>query len=386
MNQYSLACGLLLLLPMVSRAAPEPVIIDYFFQEGCAECTRIRSQVLPDLVDLYQGDYVLNPYDTNVRSNVVRLIAYQQALGITSNAPVTMVVDREHVLAGFEAIRDNLMACIDNGIAERALPDWQPPPEIDIPEGQVEALAMAGAQFRRFNLPVVLLGGVLDGINPCAIGTLVFFMSLLAVSGITGRPLIILGAAYCTATFVTYFSIGLGLLHALRQLDAFTAVKSAIHMGMAALLLLLAAFSLLDAYRYRTTSSANAVILQLPLTIKKRIHRIMRRELSRRNILLAGLVAGTLVTVLESACTGQLYLPVLLMIARHGADSAARAWGYLFVYNAAFLVPLVSVFLLVYAGTVNTGGLLAWSRNNVIPAKLLLAGFFLLMAVLLVCY
>ncbi len=381
--KHKLAYILLLLLPITSRASEPPVIIDYFFQEGCSECGRIRAQVLPGLADLYLGDYVLNQYDTNARSNVVRLIAYQQALGITSNAPVTMVVDREHVLAGFENMRDNLLACIDSGIARRALPDWQPPPEIDLPEGQAEALAMAGAQFRRFSLPVVLLGGFIDGINPCAIGTLVFFMSLLAVSGITGRALIILGCAYCAATFVTYFSIGLGLLHVLRQLDALTSVKSAMHLGMAALLLLLAAFSLLDAYRYRATSNANAVMLQLPLKLKKLIHRIMRRELSRKSILLAGLVTGTLVTVLESACTGQLYLPVLLMLARSEGDSAARAWSYLFVYNAAFLVPLVTVFLLTYAGTVNTGGLLAWSRKNVVPAKLLLAGFFLLLAVVL---
>ncbi len=375
-----LICLLLLLAPFAALGSETPVVVDFFYQHGCPECTRIRTKVLPDLADLYQGLYVINEYDTNVRSNVIRLIAYQQTLGISSNAPVTMIVDRTHALTGYDAIAANLQACVDRGIAERALPDWQPPPEIAIPENQDEALAMAGSRFRRFSLPVILLGGFLDGINPCAIGTLVFFMSLLAVSGITGRALIILGFAYCAATFVTYFAIGLGLLHALRQLDAFTPVKSAIHLGMAALLVVLAALSLLDAYRYRATSNANAVLLQLPLKLKKRIHRIMRRELSRKSILLAGLFTGTLVTVLESACTGQLYLPVLLMLARSEADSAARAWGYLLIYNAAFLVPLVSVFLLVYAGTVNTGGLLAWSRKNVVPAKLLLAGFFLLLA------
>lgn len=379
-----LACILLLFAPVALIASQSPVIIDYFYQEGCAECARIRTNVLPDLADLYQGQYVLNEYDTNSRSNVIRLIAYQQALGITSNAPVTMIADRTHVMTGYEAIRDNLLDYVDNGIAERSLPDWQPPPEITPPEGQENALAMANAQLDRFSLPIILIGGLLDGINPCAIGTLVFFMSLLAVSGVTGRPLIILGIAYCTATYITYFALGFGLMHALRLLDSFAIVSTVMNQGMAVMLVCLAALSLLDSYRYRCTKKANTVILQLPLTIKKLIHRIMRHALSRRNILLAGLVAGTLVTLLESACTGQLYLPVLLMLARssHG-DSAARAWGYLIVYNAAFLVPLVSAFLLVYAGTVNTGGLLAWSRKNVVPAKLLLAGFFLLLAVIL---
>ena len=68
-------------------------------------------------------------------------------------------------------------------------------------------------------MPVIIVAGLIDGINPCVFSTLVFFMSLLAVAKIKGRKLLLTGSAYCTACFITYFLMGFGVLNALRFLS-----------------------------------------------------------------------------------------------------------------------------------------------------------------------
>ena len=61
---------------------------------------------------------------------------------------------------------------------------------------------------------------------------------------------------------------------------------------------------------------------------------------------------------------------------------AARAWGFLLLYNAMFIVPLVAVFVVTCFG-LKTEVLLEWSRRNVVRSKILLGCFFLAMAVLI---
>ena len=86
---------------------------------------------------------------------------------------------------------------------------------------------------------------------------------------------------------------------------------------------------------------------------------------------------GSAVTALESVCTGQVYVPTLMVVVKGGFS--ARAWGYLLAYNAMFVLPLAGAFALSYAG-LRTETLLRWSRREVVWARLGLGAFFLGMA------
>jgi hypothetical protein len=173
-------------------------------------------------------------------------------------------------------------------------------------------------------------------------------------------------------------------------------------MILVAVLGLLAYLSFRDAYLYRKTGQAEDVTLQLPDRIKSRIHRIMGVEIGvgreagaasqgaegvgKRGwlrLIIVGCVVGTAVTALESICTGQVYVPTLVLVAKSADEMASRAWTYLLLYNAMFIVPLVAVFVLTYFG-LRTQTLLAWSKRNVVVGKALLGLFFLAMAILVI--
>ncbi|MEI6516687.1 MAG: hypothetical protein WCO77_11985, partial [bacterium] len=92
--------------------------------------------------------------------------------------------------------------------------------------------------------------------------------------------------------------------------------------------------------------------------------------------------AGVAVTVLESVCTGQVYVPALVMMLKSGA-APLRCTLYLLLYNLIFVMPLAIVLALTCGG-MSTPALMDWSRRNVTVSKILLGLFFVGMTALMV--
>ena len=61
-------------------------------------------------------------------------------------------------------------------------------------------------------LTLVVINGLIDSFNPCAIGVLLLYVSILLGTNSSRRFILAFGGFYILATFVTYFLIGLGIL------------------------------------------------------------------------------------------------------------------------------------------------------------------------------
>ena len=377
-----LAVILLAVTPAAKAQAPgdlPPVILDYFFEPGCSACEEVNRLVLPELEGRFGGLYEIRRHDVGISSNVAVLVAYQDALGITENEPVSIIIDFRHAFCGVDAMGEAMFERIDLSIAERLAPDWHTPEPIVVPEGEAEEVV--ARKVEGFALFAVVLGGLTDGINPCAISTLVFFMSLLAVSKVKGTGLMMMGVSFCLASFLTYSALGFGLLRVLHTFTGLPVLRHIVDGVLVLSLAVLAWLSFRDAYRYKTTRDPAAVTLQLPKRVKLKIHDVMRSRLRAGNLVAGGLVIGAAVTALESVCTGQVYVPTLVVVIKSGGP-AARAWLYLLLYNTMFVTPLVCAFVLTYRG-LRAETLLQWSKRNVVKSKVLLGGFFLVMALLI---
>jgi len=380
-RKYALVAAVLVLIGSsciaagMKSPATSPVIIDFFYEAGCADCNRVKNQILPEVKERFEGFYVINTYDVGIKTNVILLAAYQEKLKIVDNKPVTIVVDCKYVLSGFDAIKEGIIKQVDECIAARQEPGWKAPEVIE-----VNGDSVVPDWMNRFTGSIVVTAGIIDGLNPCAIASLVFFMSLLAVAKVRGRGLILMGVSFCLASFVTYTALGFGLLRALHMFTGFPMMRRIIDIGMIAVLGVFALMSFLDAYKYRISGNPDDVTLQLPKGIKLRIHRIMKDGISAKSLVAGGIIIGMLVTALESVCTGQMYVPTLVVMAKSGIS---KAWCYLLLYNLMFIVPLVTVFILTYFG-LRTPTLLDWSKNNVVVSKVLLGSFFLVLAALVV--
>ncbi len=373
------------LLPLVAAilrgendvTAPEStegaLAVHLYYTPGCRECRQIKALLLETQQRLSNQqppiDIALKMHDLSKPEEYAQLVALEEQKGIISNEPMSVWIGDES-LAGTQQIRNHLEPFIRRAVlsptnAHTTSPD----------PGAIER------RFRSFSVAAILGAGLLDGVNPCAFTTLVFFISLLTYTGRQRREIALVGACFGISVFVTYLLIGLGVLHAIQALQSYAIAANVFYYLATIFALVLAAYSFHDAIAYARTGRHQDVKLQLPQRIKRRIHEVMRKNLKTHHLVTAALVIGIVVSGLESICTGQVYLPTIALVTR---DPTLRlnAYGYLLLYNLMFITPLIIVFGIAYFG-VGSERLGRFAQQNFVAIKFLTACLFVGLAVLM---
>ena len=361
-------------LDATESQAPEKqpkLVIELFFRPNCSECRNVKQNILPELESEFADSCSFLKRDVSDKDNYLLLSAYLEFFNIAHNAPVYIVVGSNNLLAGTVEIRQQLRTCIISNLAHPVQSAF------DYEKLQTSLLEK---RARKFTLITVFIAGLIDGINPCVFATLVFFISLLATAKVSGGKILTVGGVYCFACFLTYFALGFGIFNFLHILSSYSLIRDILEWGTITILGIFAAISFVDAFRFKTTQKADRVLLQLPQNLKNRIHALMRRGVHRQFLLGGIFVLGILVTIIESACTGQVYIPTLVLLTR---ERGINVWlFYLLLYNLAFIVPLLIVFAIAYRGT-STLSFITWSKRHLVYSKIALGLLFLLMALFL---
>jgi hypothetical protein len=194
--------------------------------------------------------------------------------------------------------------------------------------------------------------------------------------------MLLVGAGFTVGMFAAYFLLGLGLLGAVKTFSVSHGLSSGLACGVSILAFALAGWSLIDAVRYIRTGDTKQVTLGLPKKVKDRIHKVIRTGLTTRGLVIGSLSVGFLVSILESLCTGQVYLPTIVFMTRApGMKSAAIA--YLLLYNVMFIVPLLGILAMTYFG-VRSETLGNMLRKRLAFVKFGMAGLFAGLGVMVV--
>ena len=357
-------------------ASAAPAVLDFFYDGDCPDCQTVRHVTLAD-ARLAFPEVAVREHDLRADAGLRRLLALQQALGVTDTHPVAAVLNERVYLGGRQAIESRLLACL----AELdGLPADAAAPPAAGPAGAEDA---ARRFARGLSVGLVLLAGLADGVNPCAFATIIFLASLLALRGRRPAAWWFCGICFCAGVFLAYLLLGSGILRLLTRLAAWRWLGEALRWAVAAGLLLLAAGSLRDAWIFKRAGRPELLRLQLPAWPRDRAHRLARwGAAASPRTGLGMLAAGALVTLLEAPCTGQIYGPVLFYLSRQPAGGAA--WGLLLLYNLMFVLPHALVFVLAASWQVSGGRLAEWGRRNVVWAKALMGAAMLALAILLV--
>ena len=111
----------------------------------------------------------------------------------------------------------------------------------------------------------------------------------------------------------------------------------------------LAIFAFRDFLKARKGNIAD-MELNLPHFLRMRINSIIRQGRNQRVYIIGAFATGVIISFLELACTGQIYLPTIIFM-RSVPSMQLRANFFLLLYNILFILPLVIVFILAYLGT-----------------------------------
>lgn len=181
-------------------------------------------------------------------------------------------------------------------------------------------------------LPLVMVTGLIDGINPCAFSVLLFFIAFLYSISMLRKKVLLVGAVYITAIFLVYLGIGLGLLRAIHL----TGEPHLIAKAAAVMVILLGIITLRE-YFY----PEKGIWLRIPVSLGRRIRGWLTRATTPSSF-----VAGGLVGLCTFPCTGGIYIAILGLLALK--TTYLLGLLYLVIYNVMFVVPLVAVLALVH--------------------------------------
>jgi cytochrome c biogenesis protein CcdA len=338
-----------------------PLSLVYYYTPGCRSCEEFLSVEIPRLEKSLGRRIEVSRRDLLDTAVYEEISAFASAHGQALTA-IPALRAGDTLLQGDGVIREKLRGLLETLAAGQAGTVPQAPPLT-----AVEKLAV---------LPVIA-AGLIDGINPCAFTTLIFLLASLALAGRGRSEVIVIGALFSFAVFLSYFLIGLGLFTALRAATAVSIVSVLLRWALVAVLFVFAGLSVYDYTRIRA-GRPTEMLLQLPASFKKRIHASIRARVRLAALAGSSLVLGFLVSVFEFACTGQVYLPLLGYLAR--MQGRPNAIGLLALYNLCFILPLLVVFGASWFG-VSSGRITTVFQAHMGKVKLGLAVVFVGLAV-----
>lgn len=344
------------------------VYLAYCFDPTCLDCDRVSYDL--DYLQAQYPNLIVRKF--NIRDDAALIEAMCEHYNVPSEdrllAPAIFV--GENYLRPDEIDLSVLRSVIEGaGVAETSSAPWESLDTRSL-ESATERLV---ERFRGFNVLAIIFAGLIDGVNPCAFTTIIFFVSYLALIGRERRDILLVGAAFTTAVFMTYLALGLGLSAIVEQISAIGVIGRLIYSVTALLCFGLAALSLWDYIKIRQ-GRMSEMTLQLPKYLKRRIHETIRTRSRTRGFLAAAFVAGILVSVFELACTGQVYLPTIVFMASLD-ETRLSAILNLLVYNLMFVLPLMIVFAVTYLG-IGSQRLTTLFRANAGAVKLLTSLLF----------
>ena len=349
-----------------------PIYAAYFYQTGCKECARAETD-MAYLRSKYP-QLIIEEFNIYDEAAMAEWMAARVGVEKGFNTPALFIGDKawideaEFTPAAIEPVLQELSAAGSPAFWK----DYNPE------EGNTALID----RFEKMGWLAVVFAGLVDGLNPCAFATIIFFVSYLSLSGKKGKQILITGASFTLGVFIAYLLVGLGFYKVLDLISGFTAIISkVVYIFTAVLCLVLAVLSIRDFIKVRQ-GDLNDMALKLPEPLRKRINQTVREGRKASSYVIGAFVTGLLISLLELACTGQIYLPVIISMSSI-PSMRGQAMLYLVLYNLMFIVPLIIVFILAFYGTTSKQ-FTEFLRKHAGAVKIGMAIVFLILAAWLI--
>lgn len=218
-------------------------------------------------------------------------------------------------------------------------------------------------------LGIIIGAALLDSINPCVIGVLVFLIAFMTRVFKSRNRMLIGGILYTAVVYATYLTLGLGILRFTLSIDAATTFY-----WIVALIAIFAGFLEIKDFFWYGKGFSLQMIPGASSRIKSYTKWIEGLESRHFGLLLLTMVVlGVFVVLVELPCTGAPYLAILGLLSQGGYASALPL---LLLYNFIFVIPLLFIIGFAYFGT-SSERLEAWRQKHKGLMRLLVGVFLI---------
>lgn len=205
-------------------------------------------------------------------------------------------------------------------------------------EGCTRVACYLAGQEGVLSLPLITVAGLVDGVNPCAIGMMVMLLGYLLTFANKPKRVVTTGLLYVGTVFVTYLVVGLGLYSFVSQFD-FSGEARVLNLIIGGGLLVAGLVQLKDALGIE-----GGPHLRIPTASKERLVGLIERVSYP-----AVVVLGILVTLLETPCSLPIYVGTATILSQSGMSFPIIVLYFVY-YNFLFVLPLLVVLWVVWKG------------------------------------
>ncbi len=314
-NKIGKALCIILLIILLTTSVLEVdasvVVIEFFYHPDCSPCLEPK-RLLEDLNQEYSPLIKVEWMNMKSKEAFDRYMYYQMSMR------PSLVFNHDPSTALYNLSEKNMRLKIEYYIANPIVTNGSK-------EGRDPNLIIDRPVL---TLPMVIIAGLVDGINPCAFSLLIFFLSFLFSLKRIRVSIIGMGLTYILGNFIGYISIGLGLLY------TFTISGITNIFGLFSIVLL----AILGLLQIRDATTFEKPLMAFPRFLVPTFKRLTERETYPMAFLL-----GLMVSLFEFPCSGGVYLGIMFLLS--SKTSLYEGAMYLVLYNLVFIVPLFIILL-----------------------------------------
>jgi cytochrome c biogenesis protein CcdA len=325
----------LALLPGVGMAQ-EALRVDLFYAPGCPHCATVEGYIEgymednPGVVELARHD---------VSENASLFISMQQDADVPVElwGGVPKVFVGDYYCIGSEQCHGELLGKLDelsgsggNGTSGGG--------EVEINPYQIAGLA------------------AVDAVNPCALAVLTLILiAILTQNPEKRRRVLTAGLAFTAAIYITYMLYGIVIIQLFKAaLGVIAESRMYIYGILGAAALVLGALNFKDFFWYRE----GGLMTEMPMSWRPRLKRLISTATGTKG----AFVIGIFVTLFLLPCT---IGPYIITGGILSGVPLAETIPWLLFYNLIFVLPMVAITLVIYAGFTTVENVSGWKERNI---------------------
>lgn len=303
----------------------------YFYSPTCSSCSEVSKIIAK--VKKGNNELQIVKFDISTKNGLVMFNKYCESYNLeVIKRYVPMIIINDEVLIGEESIKVNLEEIVQNG-----------------EELHTNLLSSdkTNINYSRKTIGVigVLIGGLINGLNPCSFAMFFFLISLCISKRERLKEIF---TAFILAKFLTFLVLGTILFNVITLINI-NLVSLFIKIISGFIISVLIFLNLIDLF-YVRTEKYGKIKLQLPKKARAFSHKIMKRTekfLDSSILIVIIFVVGIFVSITEFMCTGQIYLITIVTLIQFEDTFNLLNFIYLIIYNIALSTPLIIVAIII---------------------------------------
>ncbi|MCX7745524.1 MAG: thioredoxin domain-containing protein [Clostridia bacterium] len=334
---FTIVAIFLLFINICFATSPNLKVI-YFYSETCSKCKQLEPY-FKSLQESYPH-IILIKYNILDLKNKALLNKYGERYTKTDaqigEIPVVFIKNKYFI--GEDNIKENLESLIMAGDGPDTMEVIDDSNDFSLDQKKFLSLKVAG----------VFGAGLINGLNPCSISMLLFFLSILAMNR---KNILRAGISFILGKFITYFLLGTLLFCALAKVNL-TWLQSILKYVMLSFVTVIFFMNLHDFFAAKFEKYGK-IKLQLPFSLRKLNHTCMKRVSSISNpkiLVTLSFLTGAIISLGEFLCTGQIYLATIVTVIQTTQSLNYTALFYFLLYVTAFIIPLIILTVVIYKG------------------------------------